>query len=339
MLRREYGLEAGEAAIGRSPAGRVNETYFVDFGRKCVLQKLNGFLAALPGLGENLNRVRQAMIGTEVNCPAVIPAKNGDWHHVDPKDGSVWRLLDFLPGRPPEKNSLDDAFVSAKALGKCHEALNSPRPIDLTPTHMDNGEFSNQKLCQARDFEVISQFYRGHPRLSSLDAELKRGVQAANWLPNRPAFQKVFLARDLVIHLDCKRDNFLLDPFAGPSLIDWDTVGYGDPLLDVGEMCRSWAVAEEKPFFEAKMAAALIQGYREGGFRLEKERFQLLPTVVRAMALNLARRYLTDALAEVYFQWDREAYPSLYEQNKARARHLLDLTEELLDREAELSRI
>jgi hypothetical protein len=45
---------------------------------------------------------------------------------------------------------------------------------------------------------------------------------------------------------------------------------------------------------------------------------------------------LADALAEAYFLWDSENYPSLYEQNRRRGAALLDLTDRLLEREMEL---
>jgi aminoglycoside phosphotransferase (APT) family kinase protein len=120
------------------------------------------------------------------------------------------------------------------------------------------------------------------------------------------------------------------------GLIDWDTVGYGDPLLDIGEMCRSWAVSPEKPYYNSNLAASLVAGYQASGLKMTKDQYRLVPSVVRALALNLARRYLTDALAEVFFRWEKDVYPSLYEQNHIRARLYLNLAEELLEREAEL---
>jgi hypothetical protein len=63
---------------------------------------------------------------------------------------------------------------------------------------------------------------------------------------------------------------------------------------------------------------------------------ELLPAVWRALALNLSRRYLTDALAEVYFLWDSRLYPSLYDQNRQRGADLLALADHLLEREMDL---
>ena len=63
---------------------------------------------------------------------------------------------------------------------------------------------------------------------------------------------------------------------------------------------------------------------------------ELLPTIWRALALNLSRRYLTDALSETYFFWDSLAYPSLFEQNRQKGETLLALAGRLLEREMDL---
>jgi hypothetical protein len=83
----------------------------------------------------------------------------------------------------------------------------------------------------------------------------------------------------------------------------------------------------------------MLEAYRSSGPDPGREAWALLPAVVRALAVNLARRYLTDALAEVYFKWDRTRYESLHLQNLSRGRRCLDLAEELLVREMELTRL
>jgi Ser/Thr protein kinase RdoA (MazF antagonist) len=330
--------------IKKLDSGRVNETYLVilDDGESYILQKLNSFFGQAETVGENWHRVGLALSGIKVGFPKITASKTTGWLYHSLQDGSVWRLTGFLPGRPPAKESPEEACLSAQTLGLCHVALNVPKPIDLTPIDLypplGNIEFTNQKRCEPADFEIIFTHYRGHPHLESLKADIERGADAARQLPGRPSFIRVFSARDLVIHRDCKLDNFLLDPEL-QSIIDWDTVGYGDPLLDLGEMCRSWAVSKVPPFYNAELAAAIVDGYRRTGLALSRQEYQLLPSVVRGLALNLARRYLIDALAEAYFRWDKDAYPSLYEQNMSRGQHMLDLAEELLNREIELMNI
>jgi hypothetical protein len=66
---------------------------------------------------------------------------------------------------------------------------------------------------------------------------------------------------------------------------------------------------------------------------------ELLPAVWRGLAINLSRRYLADALAEVFFLWDSRAYPSLYDQNRQRGADLLTLADHLLEKEMELAEL
>jgi Ser/Thr protein kinase RdoA (MazF antagonist) len=205
--------------------------------------------------------------------------------------------------------------------------------VDLDP--LPRGEFTNQRLAKSSDFEDFQTLYRLHPHLPVIEGHLQRGASEARLLPGSPAFQRVFLLKDLAVHLDPKRDNFLASE-SGYALIDWDTVSYGDPLLDLGELCRSFASYPDPPRFDAATMTAALEGYRGPGLDMGPGHFRLLPAAVRGIAINLARRYLTDALLETHFVWDREHYPSLFEQNMMRASALLDLAEELRTREFEL---
>ncbi|MDR3134957.1 MAG: phosphotransferase [Deltaproteobacteria bacterium] len=342
ILSEGYSLDGTrEAVVKRIDSGRVNETYLVSVngGQDYIFQRLNALFGAAEAIGENWSRVGEAVSGIGAGFPRIRPSKRTGWLYRPSGGlvGPVWRLTDFLPGRPPSRKSKEEARLSARAMGLYHVALNVPKPIELLPS-LESGDFTNQRRCSPEDFEIINSHYRGHPNLASLATDISRGTLAARNLPNRPSYVRVFAVRDLVIHKDCKVSNFLVDAET-VSLIDWDTVGYGDPLLDIGEMCRSWAVSPVAPLYDADLAAAIVDGYRQGGLRLTKGEYQLLPAVVRGLSLNLARRYLIDALAESYFKWDKDSYPSLYEQNKSRGHFMLDLVEELLDREIELMKI
>jgi Ser/Thr protein kinase RdoA (MazF antagonist) len=335
ILAKFYGINSVDISVIDS--GRVHWTYLVTIGgqNSYVFQRLNSFFGSSEALGDNLNRINMALTNAPVGSPKIVPTLDGQWLYVDEADQSSYRLTCFLPGRHPEKESVSDAKLAGQAVGYCHVSLNRPKPIELFHFDDIDGECTNHRLCRASDFAAIKTRYRGHPHLPSVLPDLDRGAKAANCLPTRPSFMRVFMARDLVVHRDCKRNNFLINGDK-VGLIDWDTVGYGDPLLDIGEMCRSWCVGSEKPFFNATVAAALVEGYRSTGLSLTLEQYQMIPAVVRGLAINLARRYLTDSLAEVFFRWDKELYKSLHEQNHIRGQLYLNLAEELLDREIEL---
>jgi Ser/Thr protein kinase RdoA (MazF antagonist) len=335
VLAGNWGIAASSLEHVRS--GRVNQTFLAcrEGGGTLVLQLLNPDFLASPALGENWDRVSRRLAGLGLACPAPVPDLRGNLLSEGPGWGEVWRLTTFVEGSRPEL-SAEAAGRAARCLGACHAALNRPRPVDLIP--LPRGDFTNQRLPSPSDFLDFETLYRHHPNLSRLEAPLARGAEEARLLPGSPAFQRVFLLKDLAVHLDPKRDNFLADG-ERYALIDWDTVSYGDPLLDLGELCRSFASSPAPPRFDAGTMREALSGYRETGLDLGDRHFALLPAAVRGISINLARRYLADALLETHFVWDRENYPSLFEQNVSRAAVLLDLAEELREREYELMRL
>jgi Ser/Thr protein kinase RdoA (MazF antagonist) len=316
-------------------SGRINETFKILAGGKAYcLQRLNDFFEGYPALGENWLKTQTAMLGQDLPFPAIERDLNGE---LLPKRDGYFRLTHWLKGTAPAAGNIDAARLSGRFLGQCHVALNVPRPlVDLQPLPL-KGDFTNQKLVKAEDFDEIFVRYRRHPRLPHLTQTLIRGGKAARRLPGRPTFARVFLARDLAIHADPKRENFLFEG-ERQALVDWDTVGYGDPLIDLGELCRSFAAVKPDLRFDLDLALSAVEGYRDAGLALGDDIPKLLPAVIRALALRLSYRYLVDALAEVYFSWDKNGFESLSAQCEAKALALLDLAEELEDREMEFTK-
>jgi Ser/Thr protein kinase RdoA (MazF antagonist) len=333
VAEKGYGLSV--ESIVPLKVGRVNESFKVVAGGEAYcLQRLNDFFDGYPALGVNWVKAQKALLGADIPFPTIAPDLTGRllcyWE-------GTYRLTHWLAGRTPEPGQKEETELAGLTLGRCHQALNSPQPlVDLEP--LPRGwEFTNQRLPGPEDFDDIFVNYRRHPHLGQLSGLIGRASQATRALPRRPAFTRVFLSRDLVIHADPKRENFLLQG-QQMALIDWDTIGYGDPILDLGELCRSFAVIKPDPAFQLDLAVAAARGYAAAGLALGTRIPLLLPAVIRALALSLARRYLIDALAEVYFSWDQERFDSLFEQNRRRASDLLDLAEELLEREMEMTR-
>jgi Ser/Thr protein kinase RdoA (MazF antagonist) len=317
-------------------SGKVNRTFLAGLrgGEKLILQFISPVFRKSPALGENWRRVEGALSGRGIPCPKVIPSLSGSLLAEGPGFERLLRLTTFLPGEHPEPGSAAAALKCGRALGAAHTALNTPRPLDLLPLP-PGGEYTNQRLPSPDDFRGVSQMCRLHPLLPQVEGLLERGEKLAAELPGDPSFQKIFILRDLAIHGDPKGGNFL----GGASscfLIDWDTASLGDPLIDLAELLRSLAVKKEPPLFDRELAAAAVAGYREAGLRLGKAHWRHLAAAIRAVALNLARRYLTDALLENYFVWDKDAFPSRLAQDTERAEELFSLTEELFFREMEL---
>lgn len=318
--------------------GRVNKTWLVDSGAgRFVLQRLNDFFLGDEALGLNwLNVYQSVKERSGVPSPPLPPIfsdMEGRLLSTIPGCAHWWRLTGFIDGQPAPVTP-EGAREAARLLGLLHHHLNAPFPLRLLPP--PEGEFTNQHLSRPDEFESLHIRYRGHPHLEELKPLIAQAAEKAWQLPFSPAFLDVFSHHDVVIHGDPKADNFLFSPEGKAlALLDWDSVGYGHVLVDVAEMLRSWGAArlEDQPEQSADILAAILAGYAETGLPLSQAELAMLPAVLRAIALNLCRRYLTDALAEVYFQWDNFAYHSLYEQNQTRARIMMNLAEMLLDRE------
>jgi Ser/Thr protein kinase RdoA (MazF antagonist) len=221
-------------------------------------------------------------------------------------------------------------------MGALHRLLNSPAPVPLLPP--PEADLVNQHLCLPGDFLDIHRVYGHHPHLEDMLPLIEQGAEAAGCLPARPDFVTVFQRNDVLIHGDPKADNFIFAGDGEPrALVDWDDARYGHLLIDVAEMLRSFGRPPELAAgFSLDNMSAVVAGYAQSGLPLSELDLTLLPTVLRAVCLNLARRYMTDALAEVFFRWDSEKYPSLDIQKKSRSQRMLDMAENILNNEMRL---
>lgn len=356
-----FGLK--EPELSHMPGGRVNESFLAESGgRRFVLQRINDLFQASvrrfiapagPGplpvdttVGDNWRAVVQAVAErsglAELPIPSIFPALNGGWLASFDGEASAgldgcWRLTAFVEGRPAPKDSAG-AAEAAGLLGFFHRQLNRPLPIDLRP--LPEGDFTNQHLSSPPELEQIFDDYRGHPRLGEIKGLVERAIQAAGGLLARPDFIAVFSLRDVVIHGDPKADNFLFSPEGKAlCLLDWDSVGLGHVLVDVAELMRSWASFGNDGRPKTECLAAAVESYASSGLDLNLDEVEMLPAVLRAIVLNLCRRYLVDSLAQVYFRWDRQAYPSLFHQNLSRAEGMLRAAEWLMENEIDLGRL
>ncbi len=330
-----------DANISPLPGGRVNESFVLASGsQRFVLQKLNAIYGSDPALGLNWKTLHETLAGRAEDewreaMPRVFPDLGGSFTASLAADGPMWRLTAHIAGRPAPR-TLAGAMQSARLMGALHRLLNCPAPVPLLPP--PEAELVNQRLNLPEDFLELRLVYRRHPHLEDLAPLIEQGAEAAALLPACPDFVTVFQLKDVLIHGDPKADNFIFAEDGQPrALVDWDDARYGHLLIDVAEMLRSFGRPPElTEGFCPEAMRAVLSGYAQTGLPLSEGDITLLPAVLRAVCLNLARRYMTDALAELFFRWDSEKYPSLYIQNKSRSQAMLDMAEHLLDNEMRL---
>lgn len=332
-----FGLKGAE--ITPLPGGRVNDTFLAEAGgRRYALQRLNDIYEGCPSLGLNWRAAAEAVAARahagECLMPAIFPGLGGDLTPQLPGHVGLWRLTAFIEGRSGGCGAADGQ-EAGRLLGRLHTLLNTPAPIGIDP--LSGVELTNYALTSAADFEALNGWYKGHPNLGAVKAAIARGAALAADLPRDPHFLSVFRLHDVVTHGDPKAGNFIFGPDGrAVALLDWDDLAYGHVLSDVAEMLRSWGQGSPPAEGEAAMAA-VVRGYAATGLPLAEDEVALLPALVRSLALTLARRYLTDALAETFFKWDGTRYPSLHEQNRQRAESLLGFCESALEDEARLA--
>lgn len=347
--REFYGLEPVE--LLHLSGGRVHDTFKLTCTTGLfILQRLNDLFNGHQALGENWDTVHQALQQRSGHSPGpmppIFPDCSGRYLSPGPPgSGGHWRLTGYMDGTAPARTAAS-AREAARLLGFCHLHLNLPTPLEFLP--LPEGEFTNCRLTQASDFSGLAELYRGHPLLEEIKPTLELATEATCQLPRHPAFTQIFYRKDMIIHCDPKADNFLFDQQGqAKALLDWDTVQPGDILVDIAEMLRSWGTppkAEPQALNQAlreplpDTLSPVLEGYAETGLPLTTTEIALLPPVVRALCLNLCRRYLNDAFTQIYFQWDCQTYPSLYHQNMARAMSLLNQAENILTLEPELTR-
>lgn len=127
-----------------------------------------------------------------------------------------------------------------------------------------------------------------------------------------------------VIHADLKISNVVFDNGRAVGIIDFDTLLWHYPAVDLGDAYRSWCnrTAEDDPHatFDTTLFDAAEAGYAEGrGVALNLETRNLHLRATKLIALELASRFLIDVVRDNYFGYDPKRYPSRKAHNLARA--------------------
>jgi homoserine kinase type II len=94
------------------------------------------------------------------------------------------------------------------------------------------------------------------------------------------------------VHADCFRDNVLIDPAAGPGIIDFYFACEDKWVFDLAVACNDWCVDESDGNLDAQRTRALLDGYRSVRPLLDTE-LAAWPMMLRAAALRfwLSRLY------------------------------------------------
>jgi Ser/Thr protein kinase RdoA (MazF antagonist) len=320
---REYPQVGSEVRVEPLGHGLINETYAVDDpAGQYVLQRVHPAFSAR--IHENIAAVTERLATRGVPTPRLCAAMDGRlWVE---HEGRVWRLMTRLAGVSFDAvASPVQARAAGGALGRFHGAL---ADLDHTFVGMRTGVHDTPgHLAHLRDCLQRHGVHRLHAAVAGSAERLFELAEVLDPVTGVP---------DRIVHGDPKFNNVLFegeDPEASlraVGLVDLDTVGPMPLHLELGDAWRSWCNRtgedEEEAAFDLDVFEASLQGWSAAApFVLEPNESEALLHGVEWITLELAARFLADALTESYFGWDPSRFRTRGEHNLVRARGQLAL--------------
>ncbi len=315
--------------------GLINATWRgTHRGQPVIVQRVHPAFA--PHVHEDIDRVTRHLAARGVRTPLLLPTREGKLCSVD-EEGRSYRVLTFIEGSVAfdKVTSAKMAHEAGAVVGRFHAAI---ADLEHTYVHVRPGihdlSFRRANLDRALDAHRDHRLYADVARLD----ERARALE--------PLALPLTTTRGRHAHGDLKISNILFaEDGAALCLVDLDTLASMPFPFEMGDALRSWCNPrrEDEPgahvdatFFEAALA-----GHRRGApaLRLEADEIERVTAGLLTIALELAERFLTDALEERYFRFDPARYPALGEHNRERARGQLELAESVRDHASTLEKL
>lgn len=278
-----------------------------------ALQRLHPVFG--PGVNHNLERVSLHLAARGMLTPLLLRTRDDALALAH--DGALWRVLSWVDGRAFDFLARPaQAAAAGGLLARFHMALadfNEELKVERPPIH----EFARHRARLA-DALAAGTGHRLYGEVAQACAEIDTIRAAQRTSPVTPA---------RLVHGDPKISNLLFDADGAQALcmVDLDTLARMALPLELGDALRSWCNPrrEDDPRarFELDLFAAAVQGYgaHARGFLAAEEISAIVPATLK-IHLELATRFLVDALEESYFGWDASRYASRGAHNLARGR-------------------
>ncbi len=312
-------------AVYAEPLGKgsINHTFMVTSrsGDRFVLQRMSGLFA--PELQEDIGALTPVLRAAGVLVPEYLPTTKGE-HALVEAEG-WWRMMSYLDGEIHVRAPSDaHALSAARLLARFERALWDIEHefTHVLPHFQEFGHYDAQ-LARALKTPVADGVLARFVPLLEQRRALTRAVAPEQFaeLPRR------------IVHGDPKMTNFLFVGEKASGLIDLDTIGARPLSTDIGDLLRSACRVESQQghvTFSADRATKILNTYVEELPPLTTAERDSLPRSVAYVALNLATRYLADAIEGTYFVHKKERFATHADQCLHEAGVQLGVCEEAL---------
>lgn len=319
------------ATITPLGTGLINDTFLATTpaGERFVLQRVHPIFA--PSVNDDIHHVTAHLQKKSVSTPTLVRTDNEQLCFVH--DQRVWRVLTFVDGVALDKvDRPQRAFHAGLLVAQWHRAL---QDFDYEYVHVRAGVHDTKRHLIVLENAVNSLTnHRLYDRVAPIAEPL---LKAGHSLPALSQMRRWHS------HGDLKLSNLLFhaNSYEGLCLVDLDTVTCMPWVWEMGDALRSWCNPLGENVTDAKVDRAILQaavkGYAQGAGSVvsEQERESLVDGLA-TIALELASRFLADALNEQYFGWDSKRFATRGEHNLLRAQGQWSLAQDVLASREEL---
>lgn len=314
-----------DAQVVPVPVGLINRTFQVTRpgGVPQILQCVNPIFS--PDVHDNIEAVtRHIATRGRLKTPELIRTQAGELYATN--DGEIWRLMTYIDGVTYERvPSIETAEEAGLLLGKFHCAL-----ADLEHTFLGARVGVHDTQRHLRSVERALEEHCEHPRYDEVEPIARDILTLSRALSPLPDLAP------RAVHGDPKISNLIFDRTtgAGISMIDLDTLSRMALPLELGDALRSWCNPSGEDHAEVEFSlplfGAAVSGYARAALSgvLEAERSSIV-VGTETIIIELAARFIADALNENYFGWDPSRFKSRGEHNQVRALGQLSLARSL----------
>ncbi len=309
-----------ESVIQPIEQGLINSTWRIDAAEGVyVLQRLNPIFP--PAIHENIMAVHRHLLRHDFEVAPLIQTRTGNSHVIE--DRECFRLWPYYESVCYDKVPNEQvAYNGAQLVARFHQHMLSFKgklKVLREPTHVPS-----------RHVEALRSALISHKEHRLIDDVRTAGESVFAQLASIDIEGEL---QEIVAHGDLKISNILFDKHdRALTLIDWDTLAVMPWLYEMGDAMRSWcnvAHEDDMPQFSQSIFTAAMAGY-QNAWPDNPWPWHQLHMGTRLITLELASRFLRDALCEDYFSWDASRFSGHGEHSLKRGQSMLALATQIV---------